>query len=727
MTRLAVALLALAAISGSAFAATTAVEAAANPIRKVVTMLQVMQKKITAEGEEETELYEKFMCYCKSSGGDLEKSIALAEEKVPDVGSAISESEAKLAQTKADLKKAQEDRVAAEETVKKAKDLRANEAAEFSKTESELKTNIAALGGAIEALEKGMAGAFIQTAGAKSLRRLVVDREDLSDFDREMIASFLDAKQGYAPQSGQIVGILKELKDSMSKELAEATSAEEGSIESFDELLAAKTKEIGTLTKAIETKIEQSGELGVEIVQLKDDLSDTQKALAEDKGFIENLEKNCATKTAEHEENMKLRALELVALADTIKVLNDDDALELFKKTLPSASSAFLQEQETMASQRARVLEVVQAEQRRNAASRPGMNFLVLALKGKKVSFEKVTKMIDDMVALLEKEQLDDVHEKEYCETTFDKLDDKKKGLEGDLAALSATIDHEKESIATLAEELKALEAGIVALDAAVAEATENRKEEHEEYKKLMAEDAATKDLLVFAKNRLNKFYNPDLYIAPPKRVLSEEDKLYSTFGGDVGTTPAPGGIAGTGVESPLTFAQVSAHKQRKALNDVAPPPPPETAAAYAKKSESSAGVITMIDMLIKDLDKEMTEAKTSETEAQKDYETTMSESAEKRATDGKTITDKEGAKAALSSDLEKHESESSATTKELMATEEVIAGMHSECDWLLQNFETRKEARAGEVDSLKKAKAVLAGADYSLAQVRSTRHLRGQ
>merc|ERR1719395_469432 len=106
--------------------------------------------------------------------------------------------------------------------------------------------------------------------------------------------------------------------------------------------MAAKTKEVNALTKSIETKTVRVGELSVEIVQMKQDLSDTQQALLEDKKFLKDMDTNCATKTAEHEENMKLRGQELVALADTIKLLNSDDALELFKKTLP-ASASFLE------------------------------------------------------------------------------------------------------------------------------------------------------------------------------------------------------------------------------------------------------------------------------------------------------------------------------------------------------------------------------------------------
>merc|ERR1719160_2035269 len=125
----------------------------------------------------------------------------------------------------------------------------------------------------------------------------------------------------------------------MVKELNEATAAENAAIKIYDELMAAKTKEVDSLTAAIEQKMTRLGELQVEIVEMKEDLDDTTKALAEDKKFLADLEKNCATKTEEHQANMKLRGEELLALADTIKILNDDDALELFKKALPGASS----------------------------------------------------------------------------------------------------------------------------------------------------------------------------------------------------------------------------------------------------------------------------------------------------------------------------------------------------------------------------------------------------
>merc|ERR1719181_2068961 len=133
------------------------------------------------------------------------------------------------------------------------------------------------------------------------------------------------------------------MSDTMTKSLADATSDENSSIQSYDGLMAAKTKEVNALTKSIEDKSVRLGETQVNIVEMKEDLDDTQKGLLDDKKFLADMDKNCALKTKEHEENMKMRSQELLALADTIKVLNDDDALELFKKTLPGASASFVQ------------------------------------------------------------------------------------------------------------------------------------------------------------------------------------------------------------------------------------------------------------------------------------------------------------------------------------------------------------------------------------------------
>merc|ERR1719230_1475655 len=198
------------------------------------------------------------------------------------------------------------------------------------------------------------------------------------------------------------------------------------------------------------------------------------------------------------------------------------------------------------------------------------------------------------------------------------------------MSDLEKAIADGEESIAALKSEIAALEDGIKALDKQVAEATETRKEEHDDYVESLAANNNAKDLLAFAKNRLNKFYNPKLYKAPPKRELSEEERITVNMGGTLAPTAAPGGIAGTGI----------------GLAQVAPPPPPEANLAYKKSGEESGGVIAMIDLIVADVDKEIQTMEVEEKDAQEDYETFMADASEKRAHDSKAITDKSGAKA---------------------------------------------------------------------------------
>merc|ERR1719336_1247539 len=287
----------------------------------------------------------------------------------------------------------------------------------------------------------------------------------------------------------------------------------------------------------------------------------------------------------------------------------------------------------------------------------------------------------------------------------------KKKALERKIAGEESAIAAAEEAVATLTQEINALEAGIRALDKSVAEATAQRKDENTEFKALMASDTAAKEVLAFAKNRLNKFYNPKLYKPPPKVELSSEDRIYGSMGGEL-STAAPSGIAGTGI---AVLSQVSLHQQHKA----APAAPPATWKAYASKSEENNGVIAMMDLLIADLDKEMTEAETDEKNSQSDYEQMMKDSAAKRTADSSALTEKGSAKADMEAALQSHNEQKADKAKELMATMKYISSLHAECDWLLQYFDARKEVRSDEVESLKNAKAVLSGADYALLQTR--------
>jgi len=302
------------------------------------------------------------------------------------------------------------------------------------------------------------------------------------------------------------------------------------------------------------------------------------------------------------------------------------------------------------------------------------LDFIVLSLSSKVGGhFDKILVMIDEMVELLYKEQVEDEAKKAFCEKALDKTEDEQKVLERKVSDLSKAQDDSKDTLATLADEIEALIDGIKKLDKQVAEANEQRHEENAEYKESMAANGAAKKLLEIAKNRLAKFYTPKL---------------------------ASAGAA--------SLADVMMHS----VSIAAPPPPPETWGAYQKKSEESGGVVAMLTIMIRDVDKQLVESKVEEELAQKEYETLIGDSAMKRRRDSKTLGDKESAKADLEGALQHLAKEEQATKFEVVAKAETLRDLHMECDWLLSNFEVRKGARSEEIDALKNAKAVLSGAE---------------
>merc|ERR1719191_532543 len=166
-------------------------------------------------------------------------------------------------------------------------------------------------------------------------------------------------------------------------------------------------------------------------------------------------------------------------------------------------------------------------------------------------------------------------------------------------------------AIETLTKDIAALKASIAKLDKSVADATEQRKEEAAAYEELVSSDTAAKEILLFAKNRLNKFYNPKLYKAPPKQELDSESRIVASF----------------------SLVQITAHSH-DSQDKAAPPPPPETFGPYSKKTEESGGVIAMIDLLVGDIEKELQTAKVDEENAQEEYETLTADAGEKRKQD---------------------------------------------------------------------------------------------
>jgi chromosome segregation ATPase len=192
----------------------------------------------------------------------------------------------------------------------------------------------------------------------------------------------------------------------------------------------------------------------------------------------------------------------------------------------------------------------------------------------------------------------------------------------------------------------------------------------------------------------ISRFYNPNLYVAPAKKELSMEDSLYVKGG----RSEFVGG----------SFVQIRSHSKA-----VLPQAPETFSGIQQPKTEKSSGVIALMTMMQKDLQSDMKDADADEKGAQKEYEELMTEAAASRAQSAQSITDKEASKAQLETKLQETKESKALTTESLEDIALTVNHLHTSCDFILENFDTRKEARTNEGESLKNAKSVLSGASF--------------
>merc|ERR1719262_1130119 len=701
-----------------------------NPIRKIVNLLENMQKEIEAQGEKEKVLFEKFMCFCDNGAGDLLKAASDADAQNKAATAQLEADSSEKAQLEEDIKTHTSDLEAATKDLEEATTIREKEKSEFDATIGTKKSSEAALGKAIPAIEKGMGGAsFLQSYGShmvKLIKKALVSTQIVTGGDKKMVEAFLQGGEN-APGSGEILGMLKAMKDELTRDIASLTKTEEAAVEGFASMKASKEKEIEFADESIESKKERIGTLAVSVVQLKDVIEDSAKEAEDAKKFAATLEKQCAAKKKEWDARCKARSDEMAAIGEAVAILSDDDALDVFKKTLPAAAlvqssdapvgfrhhknmftgeMSFLQKTVKPASGVNKAIAILSSLQK---SSSHGLMLFSLKSKLKAkgaVDFTEIFKMIDEMVAVLQKENKDDAAQKDFCVAELDKTEREKTAVDDKMAQIEATLEETGGEIEELSAEIKALQDGIASLDKDVAEATVIRKAEHEEYGTTLQMNELAIEIVGKAKNRLQKFYNPSLYKAPPKKEMSMEEKILA--GGASALLQAET----TFDDDSVSLIQIKTHASSH--SKVAPPEAPETFSGDVKKNEKSGGVLALMDMMIGEVKTTVTEMRMEEKYAQKEYVELMQESQEKRADDSKAIVDQTGAKAELEAALTEAKENQMLTMEQQGNVMKTIADLHGTCDFILKNFELRLSARTAEIEGLKTAKAVLAGANFS-------------
>jgi HAMP domain-containing protein len=692
----------LSLLCGSSVAVT--VKSGKNPIRTVVTLMQRMQKEVEEEGEKEKELHEKFVCYCDTTGASLTKVNEDAKANIDLLASKLKAESAEKSQITQELGDHKTDRVQAKSDLEEATSLREKEASEFDAMKADSETNIEAMNSAIPAIEKGLSSAsLLQVPPCRKLKQIVSRASFLDTVDQSDLMSFLEGRsnsdEASEGDSGQILGILKQMKEEFEANLADAIKSEESAVAGFAELKASKEKEIEVATEAIEVKMARTGELAVSISQAKNGLEDSNDEVEDSEKGLDSLKKQCDAKEKEYASASKERAMEVEALSQAISVLNDDDALGLFQKTglagndqVQEGATAFLQKASETHHGRIQKVQALLASAVAKSAS-PQFNVMLVSLKSKirqrstsgAHKFEKIQKMIEDMIVLLGKQQDEDDKNKEWCRGEFEKAEDEQAATKTEVGRLETSVEEVTDEIDQLTDELENLKKQITDLDFTVAEATVQRKEEHTQFQEAVTMQEASIALIAKAKKKLEKIYKPALVQQPSSAPKPQEDDE----------------------QDGISFVQVKAHTW--AFEDFMDSS--TTDAKVSQRAAKSGGVMKLMDDIIHDSKMAIKDAESAEKEAQNDYADVMNEAQVQRAADSKAITDKTAAKAEGEAKLVKEKEKHAGAVTELLTVGKLIQDLHGECDFILLNYDMRKEARSAEMDSLKNVKAILAGA----------------
>mmetsp|Transcript_105381 Transcript_105381/g.286167 ORF Transcript_105381/g.286167 Transcript_105381/m.286167 type:complete len:763 (-) Transcript_105381:120-2408(-) len=471
----------------------------------------------------------------------------------------------------------------------------------------------------------------------------------------------------YSAQSGEIVGILKQLQEEMQADLGEAQKAEAARSEAFEELRSAKTMEIEAGEKMEEQKEDELAKTANELAEAKEDLGQEQAILANNEAFLKNVKVTCADADKNWEERKAARQAEIVAVTETIGILTEDEA-----KDAAAGTYSLLQR----GSARRAAAESSEVQHRRREAARAlrevaakthSPELSMLANTVELDAFAKVKKAIDDMIVMLKKQMEDEVKKNDWCKAEFKENEMstmKTEDLKADLAAHIAELEN---TIKTLEQEIAAHRKELERAQAELQGAGLSRKAENLDYQTTVADQTATIAVLKKALTRLSKYYASEALL---QRRAGRED-------------PAPGSVA------------------------------PVAQMTY-KASEGASGVMQMLEKLIVEAKALMAESKKSESEAQKAYETVIADTNAAVVALQKQITTKTKVKAKTTKEKQRTEEDLAAAVSELEGLNKYKADLHAECDFSLHNFDTRQDSRGQEIEALQQAKQILNGASLS-------------
>lgn len=718
-----------------------------NPISRVVALLWEIKKNVELEADKEQKLFEKYECFCKKGKSNLQQNIADESMKSPQVQGDLGEAKSYLARLEEEIESSKQERTAVREKMAKAAAIRYKDAKACAQTSDDLKADIAALGKAIQALERGSNAAFLQTDAAAVLRSLV-DSDRVGEAPREALQSLLgigedaeDAAAAMGPSS-EVIGICKQLKASFEETLAQATKQEGDDVNEFALLQASSEREAKALSDAIKTKSERVAEVKARIVDIDDDAESTSESLQRDKVFVEQMQTTCATLESTYSEHKRMRGEELVTLADTIRMLGNDDTKDLFAERQGDAADdesvpSFLQMRTrargTSKSRRQEAIRLLKAAKASQKSQPMEVNLLLLALRGKKADFSKIITMVDNMISTLVKEDKADDKKKLSClresEETQDSLTEAKQEIKSD----SKVIADQQETQKTLKAEIVSLGEAIKRIDEAMDQSTSDRKANHEDFIQVIAENRKALAIIDQARKRLMKFYNPQVSSVdePEENPSVKVGKKTNPNLFGPGAMGMMRGMTGFDQEDAEAEADIQARElaQQKAAENVMAeaqaqadaeaqddeegprPKQPGKLGKYMKSSKASASALELLLKVKNEILRDTTEAQEEEKNHKASYQMMLANANGKRSRMVKTMMQKQMVKAKLEQDIHKLRGKKKQGLDMKADLQAYYLSLDKECGWLLKNFGARHAGRMTQKNALTQAKTILAGA----------------
>ena len=675
------------------------------PVAKVVRLLTKMKEDVATEGAADTDAYNKLACWCETNDREKSQAISDAEAKIKDLTAAISGYTAESGQLKTEIEQLTKDIAATEKSLQEATELRAKENEAFTGEEKELLGLIAALEKAVGVIGKNHGEeSFVQVKAMVqhiNLKYANLLRDDWNSIVDPPLTAFLKnhknsrvmtgleqqsgpGYQSYGAQSGQVLGMLKQMQDTFTANLKTSRSTEASQLASFNKLKAAKEAELASQNEQKDDKTEDKANADQNNSQAKEDLAATEESLSANQAFLANVKSECSKADAEYAARMKTRNEENEAIAMTIKILTEDAARDLMSSTLgfvqrsvqkkgtyPWGSQKEAIEDLAKSGKIWRPRDEAVAVLQKQAARTGSPQLMALAVSAKLDAFTKVKKAIDDMVVELKKQQADEVVKRDTCNADIDSNEDaskennwKREDLESKISGLTASIE-------TLTSEINALQNGISEMHTQLKRAGEDRAAENKSFQETVNDQRATVFILEKALTRLEKFYGKQSMLQGKKASLLQK-------------------------QAPTTLGA-----------------PDDKGALSYDKSGASGGVMAMIQMIINDAKRMEKQAIADEQDAQSTYESFVKDTANSINADNASIVEKEEAKGKALKDNSEAQESLRYTVGELEKLSQMNGALHSDCDYVLKNFAIRQQARAEEIDALGNAKAILSGADF--------------